>query len=262
MSAAQFDDGPRNARLLEAPLDEVNAQRRLDLERVARINQLGELAAGLAHELNQPLAAIIYTLTGAARLAGEGALNNAQAGEALRAAIAHAHRAAAIVARVREFTARHRPRRIPLSIGEVIAEMIDFSRRAAEAAGMRLLAEIRDGLPPVVADKVQIEQVLLNLIMNGIESVEAAGRRRRAVIIEADLAGAGMVEICVEDSGTGASPEARTRLFEPFYTTKEHGMGLGLAICQTIVEEHGGIIRAEPAVGGGLRVSFTLPVEE
>lgn len=243
-------------------LAELTARRCLELERVARINQVGELAAGLAHEINQPLAAIIYTLTGAAKRASQGALNNAQAEEALRGAIAHAHRAADIVARVREFTMRHRPRRLPLRIEEVIGEMIGLSRHAADAAGVRLIAEIRDGLPPVAADKVQVEQVLLNLIMNGIEAVEAAGRRRRAVVIEADLAAAGMLEVCVEDSGAGAAPEARARLFEPFYTTKEHGMGLGLSICQTIVEEHGGTIRAEPADGGGLRLSFTLPVAE
>lgn len=221
-------------------LAEVTARRSLELERAARISQIGELAAGLAHEINQPLAAIIYTLTGAAKRVSQGVLNSAQTEEALRRAISHAHRAAGIVARVREFTFCRSPQRLPLRIEAVIGEIIELSRHATDAADVRLVAEIRNGLPLIVADKVQVEQVLLNLIMNSVEAVKAAGRHQRAIVIKADLAEADMVEVCVEDCGDGIMPEARARMFEPFYTTKEHGMGLGLSICQTIVEEHGG----------------------
>lgn len=253
-AALHLADGERHR------LAELASRRRLELERALRISQLGEMSAGLAHELNQPLAAIIYTLSGAANRAGRGELDNAHVCEALRSAIAQAHRAAGIVARVREFSSRHTPQRQPLSIAVVIEDMLELTRHAAEAGGTIVDIEIRPGLPPVNADKVQIEQVLLNLLMNAFESVNSSSPRRRAVLVSADLVEEGVIEVGVEDSGDGATPEMRARMFEPFYTTKQNGMGLGLAICQTIIEDHGGAIRAEPATGGGLCVCFTLPV--
>lgn len=258
----RINDALHRAAEEQRRLTELTAERRIELERAARTQQLGELAAGLAHEINQPLAALIYTLTGAARRADRGTLSNAQTEVALRGAIAHAHRAAEIVAHVRSATSRHRPQRVWLRIGEVIAEMIAVSRRAADAAGVRLVTEIGDDVPPLLADRVQMEQMLLNLIKNGIEAVAASARRRRSVVVEAVRADASRVDIAVEDSGDGLAPSTRARIFEPFYTTKEHGMGLGLAICQTIVDEHGGAIRAEPAMGGGLRVVVSLPAGE
>ncbi len=239
-------------------LAELASRRRLELERALRISQLGEMSAGLAHELNQPLAAIIYALTGAANRASRGELDHAHTAEVLNSAITHAHRAAGIVARVRDFTKRHTPQHQPLSIAAVIEDMIELTRHTAEAIGTHVVTEIRPGLPPVSADKVQIEQVLLNLLMNAFESVNSARPRRRAVLVSADLVKDGVIEVCVEDTGGGATPEMRSRMFEPFYTTKQNGMGLGLSICQTIIEEHGGAIRAEPATGGGLCVRFTL----
>ena len=235
-------------------------QRQAKLERMARINQLGEMAAGLAHEINQPLAALTYTLTGAIHRARDGNLNPAQTLEALQAAIAHAHRAAGIVSRVRDLAGRHERTQAPLQLNAVVSEMAELARSMTSRVGATLLTELEPRLPLVTADKVQIEQVLLNLIGNGLDAAVEAGGRDRRVLVQTARLDDGAIEVGVEDSGAGMPPERLTRIFEPFYTTKEGGMGLGLSICQTIVEEHGGRIRAENRPEGGARVSFTLPV--
>ncbi len=230
-----------------------------ELERAGRINQMGEMAAGLAHEINQPLAAIIYTLTGAANRARDGALNNAQMLAALQAAIDQAHRSAGIVARIRDMANRHTPRHAALRLDEIVAEMTNLCVPDAARHDVRLRAESSPQLPEVQADRVQIEQVLLNLIRNGIDAVVQEGGLRREVTVGAALAERDTVEVCVEDSGTGCAPAELQRIFEPFFTTKPEGMGLGLAICQRIIEDHGGRLWAANRPEGGLCMRFTLP---
>jgi len=236
-------------------------ERQAELERAARINQLGEMAAGLAHEINQPLAAIIYTLTGAVGRARIGALNNAQMLEVLQTAITHGHRAAGIITRIRGMAEQHVPSKARLRLGEVIAEIVGLSSSTALRRGVRLRCEPAPQLPAVLADRVQIEQVLLNLIMNGIEAAAGARRRRMEVVVSAELTDNGVIEVDIEDSGAGIPQAIATRMFEPFFTTKAHGMGLGLSICQSIIEEHGGTIQAGNRRQGGARLCFTLPVE-
>lgn len=232
-----------------------------ELERVGRINQLGEMAAGLAHEINQPLAAIIYTLTGAANRARAGDLNNAQMFEALQAAIAQAHRSAGILARIRDMANKHATQRRPLQLNEVAVEMVDLCAQRAAEARVRLRLEPAPHLPEVQADRLQIEQVLLNLLRNGIEAVAAHDSLRREVVLATALVDQGTLEVSVEDSGTGLAPQHLKRVFEPFYTTKADGMGLGLTICQSIVEDHGGALTAAVRAEGGLCLRFTLPLE-
>lgn len=239
-------------------LEDLVALRQSELERVGRINLLGEMAAGLAHEINQPLAAIIYTLTGAANRAKAGALNNAQMLEALRVAIAHGHRSAAILSRIKAMANKHTHHRGSVQINDVVAEMAELCAITALGNGVRLRCEADPRLPAVQADKVQIEQVLLNLIRNGIDAVVDAPGRRQEVTVSTAVLDESTIEVRVEDSGEGAPPERIARMFEPFFTTKEHGMGLGLAICQSIIEEHGGAVRAENRWQGGMRMSFTL----
>ncbi|TAN77959.1 MAG: hypothetical protein EPN14_06945 [Gallionella sp.] len=236
-------------------------ERKAELERAARINQLGEMTAGLAHEINQPLAAIIYTLTGAVGRAKVGALNNAQMLEVLQTAIAHGHRAAGIITRIRGMAEQHVPDKTRMQLGEVIAEIVELSSSTALRRGVRLRCEAAPSLPAVLADRVQIEQVLLNLIMNGVDAAADARGRHVEVVVSAELASDGIIWVSVEDSGAGIPPGILTRMFDPFFTTKAHGMGLGLSICQSIVGEHGGTIRAENLREGGARVCFTLPVE-
>lgn len=231
------------------------------LERSGRILQLGEMAAGLAHEINQPLAALIYLLTGASLRAQEGNLNNAQMLEVLRSAIAQAHRAAGIVNLIRDRVLlngeinRHR-----LQINALVQDVVELATPYADVADVRLCQELAPSLPVVRVDMLQIQQVLLNLVRNGIEAVRESSARRRMVLVSTARRDEDLIEVRVEDSGDGISAERLPRLFDPFYSTKPKGMGLGLSICKTIVEEHGGHIDAGNRSEGGARFSFTLPV--
>lgn len=243
-------------------LEELAALRQSELERLGRINLLGEMAAGLAHEINQPLAALIYTLAGAVRRAQAGALNQAEMLGALQAATVHAHRSAAIVSRIRGMANQRALQRCALQINDVLADMAALCAIGAVGGGVALRCEPDARLPPVQADKVQIEQVLLNLIRNGVEAVRDAPLRRRVVVLRSAVLDENTIEVSVEDGGAGLPPERMARMFEPFYTSKLHGTGLGLAICRSIIEEHGGAVRAENRRRGGLRVSFTLKVAD
>ncbi len=239
-------------------LDDLAALRQCEVERAGRINLLGEMAAGLAHEINQPLAALIYTLSGAANRARAGALNNAQMFDALQIAITHAHRSATIVSRIREMANKHTPQRTAVQLNELVTEMAELCQIGTASSGATLRCETDPRLPLVQADKVQLEQVLLNLIRNGIDAVLDSAAPRREVVVRTAVLDESTIKVCIDDNGAGMAPERMARMFEPFYTTKENGMGLGLAICQSIIEEHGGTLCAENRRQGGLRVSFTL----
>lgn len=239
-------------------LEDLAALRQSEVERVGRINLLGEMAAGLAHEINQPLAALIYTLGGAANRAKAGALNNAQMLDALQVALTHAHRSAAILSRIRNLANKHAPHRAIVQLNDVVTEMTELCQLSAAASGVALRCETDPRLPQFQADKVQLEQVLLNLIRNAIDAVLDGAAQRWEVVVRTEMLDEGTLKISVDDSGAGMAPERMARMFEPFYTTKENGMGLGLAICRSIIEQHGGALCAENRRQGGMRVSFTL----
>lgn len=260
LNARQAGDGTGmcGAQAYGGGVEESVALRQNELERVGRITLLGEMAAGLAHEINQPLAALIYTLSGALNRAKAGALNNAQMLETLQAAIAHAHRSAAILSRIREMAVKRAPHRAAVQLNDMVAEMVELCLISAAGSGAALRYETDVRLPPVRADKVQLEQVLINLIRNAAEAMPDASAAGCEVVVRTAVLDESTIELSVEDNGTGMTLECMTRMFEPFYTTKENGMGLGLAICQTIIEEHGGVLRAENRHQGGTRVSFTL----
>lgn len=241
------------------PLTTLELLRQCEVERAGRINLLGEMAAGLAHEINQPLAALIYTLSGAVNRARNGALNNAQMLHTLQLAITHAHRSAAILDRVREMTRKHTPRRSAVQLNTVVAEMVELCRFNVTRSGVALRCDTDERLPPVQADRVQLEQVLLNLLRNAIDAAQDPAAQRREVVARTAVLDESTIRVSVDDGGPGLAPEQMARMFEPFYTTKENGMGLGLAICQSIIGDHGGDLRAENLRQGGLRVSFTLP---
>lgn len=230
-----------------------------EMERAARINQLGEMAAGLAHEINQPLAAIMYTLSGAVRRASSGELDNAQMLYVLQATIAHTRRAADIVAHMREWVARHAPAKTRVCLNEVVREMLKLFRLGNGGGPVRLADELAPALPPVLGDKVQLEQVILNLLANATHAARQTRQREGRVVVCTACDGVA-VEASVWDNGPGLVPADRQRMFEPFFSTKPDGMGLGLAICQTIVEDHGGRIWAEPVPEGGLLLRLRLPV--
>lgn len=230
-----------------------------ELERTARIHQLGEMAAGLAHEINQPLAAIMYTLSGAVRRARGGELNNAQMVEVLQAAIDQTRRAADIITRIRALVTQQTPSKTRVFLNEVAREMLVLCRLGNRESPVGLEDELVPTLPPVLGDKVQLEQVMLNLLSNAIHAARQTRQREGRVLVRTTSDGQ-TVEVSVWDNGPGLASTDRQRMFSPFFTTKPEGIGLGLAICQTIIEDHGGRIWAEPTVEGGLLMRLRLPV--
>ena len=227
----------------------------------SRLMSVGEMAATLAHELNQPLSAIVNYLNGSLRLVGQ-AGGPVQVERALLAARTQAEHAAAVIARLREFVRAREPRRDAHDLSDIAGTVLELLRLEAERQQVGIEVALAGTLPQVYADKVMVEQVLLNLVKNAIEAmreVDAAGRELR---IEGRVNLDGEIEVRVCDRGKGLTPAEGEQLFSPFYTTKSDGLGIGLAICRSIIEYHEGRLFFEPREGGGSVFGFTLPRAE
>lgn len=230
------------------------------LEQTSRLITLGEMASSLAHELNQPLSAIANYCMGSVNRLKSGDYRQEDILAAMEKASTQAERAGKIVRRTREFVKKSEPVRAPAALAEIVEEAIGFADIEARKAGVALRVEIPEALPPVFADRIMIEQVVLNLVKNGIEAMQAAPTAGRELSVTARKDGGGRVEVAVADRGCGLTDEQMERLFEPFFTTKSEGMGMGLNICRSIIEYHDGRLWAQPNPGGGCVFRFTLPV--
>jgi two-component system sensor kinase FixL len=225
-----------------------------ELIHVARLNELGQMAAAIAHEVNQPLAAMTIYLNGIRRLIAAG--NGAAAQEAIERVIAQADRARQIIERLRELVRRGEAKRRMEQLPRLIEEAVALAL-VGSGQDLKLAIAVAENATEAEIDKIQIQQVLLNLIRNAAEAM--AHLRERRLDISVVRVGE-VVEFSVADTGPGLAEEVRERLFQPFVTTKPSGMGVGLSVCRTIIEAHGGTIRAEAAPGGGTVFRFTLPV--
>jgi len=238
----------------EARLQELQAE----LVHMSRLTAMGEMASALAHELNQPLSAIANYMKGSRRL-----LENPTADgttllrDALDKAAAQALRAGEIIRRLRDFVARGESERRVEDVKKLVEEASALALVGAKDKGVRVQFQFDPRVEFVLADKVQIQQVLLNLMRNAIEAMEDTQKRELTVATAKTTDD--YVAINVSDTGTGISPEMSAQLFQPFVTTKRYGMGVGLSISRTIIEAHGGSIEAQPNVGGGTVFRFTLP---
>ncbi|MBL8769964.1 MAG: hypothetical protein JNK30_01165 [Phenylobacterium sp.] len=234
------------------------AQRRAETQfqftQAARLNAMGELAVTLAHELNQPLAAITSYAAAAHRLAARG---DPEMADLLRKLGDQAARAAEIVNRVREGAHRGEVATAAWPLHELVAEAIDLAMADIARESVVLHYDFRQRAPEVLADRVQLQQVIVNLVRNALEAMAASPWRELRVGATAD--GSDMVRVHVIDSGPGIASSLADRLFEPFVTDKPQGMGLGLSISRAIVEAHGGRLWCERASGGGAAFYFTLP---
>ncbi|MET0313298.1 MAG: ATP-binding protein, partial [Hansschlegelia sp.] len=229
-----------------------------EVAHMSRFTALGEMASTLAHEINQPLTAIANYLKGCRRILGRlpDLPELPLLREAVEEAAGQALRAGDVIRRLREFVARGETERRVESLPKLIEEAGALALVGARERGVHVAFAFDRSAASVVADRIQIQQVILNLIRNAIEAMSEGVRRELQISTrrrEGDI-----VEIMVADTGTGLAPGVAERLFQPFVTTKSHGMGVGLSICRTIVESHGGRIWAEPAPGGGSRFIFTL----
>jgi two-component system sensor kinase FixL len=227
-----------------------------ELVHISRLTALGEMASALAHELNQPLSAISNYVSGSSRLLAREAPPVEKVRDALDRAGEQALRAGQIIRRLRDFVARGETERRIESLPRLIQEASALALVGAKEHGVRVRFDMAPGVDLVLADKVQIQQVILNLIRNAVDSMAEAPRRE--LTIAAGLAPQNMVEVSVADSGPGIAAEVIDQLFQPFVTTKRSGMGVGLSISRTIVEAHGGRIWAEAGEGGGAVFRFTL----
>jgi two-component system sensor kinase FixL len=230
-----------------------------ELVHISRLTAMGEMASALAHELNQPLSAIANYMKGSRRLLDRMCVSGAETAmiqEAMDKAAEQSVRAGQIIRRLRDFVARGESERHVESLKKLVEEASALALVGAKERGVHVRLQLDSSLDLVLADKVQIQQVLLNLIRNAIEAMEET--QRRELIISAVPGPGGMVAIAVADTGPGISPEIMSQLFQPFVTTKEQGMGVGLSISRTIVEAHGGQISVEPNPGGGTVFRFTL----
>lgn len=249
--------------------DDVTEQRRIEaktrqqeseLAHFLRLGTMGEMATGLAHELNQPLAAIRNYAQGSMRRVKRGNVDINELAGALEQVNHQATRAGEIIKRIRGFVQKTTPERTATDINVAINDVTDMVGADVRRLDVALTLQIADELPPVHADLIQIEQVILNLVRNGLDALSDDALEKRQLTIGAELQSDDTMMISIEDSGSGIDPDHIEHLFDPFYTTKSNGLGMGLSISRSIVEAHNGTLWAEAIPNGGTVFRFTLPV--
>ncbi|MGZ8402837.1 MAG: sensor histidine kinase [Rhodoplanes sp.] len=229
-----------------------------ELVHISRLTAMGEMASALAHELNQPLSAIANYLTGSRRLLAEASEENVRlVRTAIDAAVEQSLRAGQIIRRLRDFVAHREPEKRIESLRKLIEETSALALVGAKELGIRVRLRFEPAIDRVIVDKVQIQQVLVNLMRNAVEAMESSDRRELTVTTGLGQDGVALVEVA--DTGCGIAREMADHLFLPFATTKPHGMGIGLSISRTIIEGHEGRIWADANPGGGTAFRFTLP---
>jgi two-component system sensor kinase FixL len=237
----------------EARLQELQSE----LVHVSRLTAMGQMASALAHELNQPLLAIVGYMKGSRRLLESGAADRSDSlRDAMDKAGDQALRAGQIIRRLREFVGRGDSERRVESVKKLIEEASALALVGTKDQGVRVRFQFDPAVDLVLVDKVQIQQVLLNLLRNAVEAMEAS--QRRELVISTAAGDGEMVAVSVADTGSGIAQDLMAQLFQPFVTNKRHGMGVGLSICRTIVEAHGGEITVEPNPDGGTVFRFTV----
>ena len=228
------------------------------LAHASRVATLGEISATIAHEVNQPLAAIITNGESSLRWLARSEPDLAKVGELTKRVVADARRASEIIGRVRAMATRREPERTPLSLEDVIGESMVFLRHEFQSKNVSVSLDLAPALPQVVGDRTQLQQVVVNLAVNAVQAIAQAARR--SILVRTMLSDPETVYCTVEDSGPGIDPTHLPHLFDSFFTTKDTGMGMGLPICRSIIEAHNGYMRVDnKSTLGGARFSFALP---
>jgi C4-dicarboxylate-specific signal transduction histidine kinase len=231
-----------------------------ELAHANRVATMGQLVASIAHEVNQPIAAAILNANAALRWLNAQPPEIEEVRQVLERLILDANRAADVLGRIRGHIRKAPPQKGPVDINAAIEEMIEFTRSQIIKSGASIQTQFMDGLPLIEGDRVELQQVLLNLIMNALEAMGSVSEGERHLVICATLGEAGCVLVSVSDTGPGFASQSTDLVFTSFYTTKPTGLGLGLSICRSIIEAHGGCLRAIANPPRGATVQFTLPI--
>jgi len=230
------------------------------LSQFGRLSTLGEMAAGLAHELNQPLTAIATYTQACQRLIESGRSDDDEILATLKKCDAQAQRAGDVIRRLRQFVQKRELGRQEVSCEELIRDLAALAEVDARNNGISLTIDVAEGLPKIMVDAVQIQQVILNLIRNGIDAMLNMDQNDEGISVLVTKIENDQIKIAVTDHGSGITEEAEKKIFQPFFTTKPSGLGLGLAICKSIIASHGGVLSFTKNPSGGTTFHFTLPV--
>jgi len=221
---------------------------------------MGELAASISHEVMQPLGAAVTNAQAALRWLGAQPPDLDEVRQALGGAVKDGWRAAEIIGRIRTLVKKEPLRKDALEVNEAIVEVLALTRGEVMKNNVSVQTQLAEGLPLIQGDRVQLQQVILNLIINAVEAMSGVREGSRELLIGTRKDASDSVLVAVQDSGPGLTPESFERLFDSFYTTKPGGMGMGLSICRSIIEAHGGSIWATQNAGPGITVQFALPI--
>jgi PAS domain S-box-containing protein len=233
-----------------------------ELARVARLTTMGEFAASIAHEINQPLAAIVAQGQAARRWLNRDVPNLLEAQEAITNAVNSANRASEVLTRIRTLLRNEKPEYLAIDINSVIRDVLTLTNSTLQARNVVVRTRLPEDLPPVRGDRVGLQQVIMNLITNSTDAMSSITDRSRILRIESQIEVPDSVLVAVADTGTGFDPGIADRIFDRLFTTKPNGMGLGLSICQSIIEAHGGRLWASPGSPHGVVFKFTMPIRE
>lgn len=240
----------------EAELRQIQA----DYAHAARISTLGELATSIAHEIQQPLSAIVTNGETSLRWLARADPNVAKVKQLTTRTISSARRASEIIQRIRGMAQRRQPERMELDLNDVVEEASHFLRHEIESKSIKLSVDVASTRPKILADRIQLQQVIVNLLVNSIQAIVQAGSPERRIRIATEPDETETLTLSIHDSGPGIPPDNIDRIFDSFFTTKADGMGIGLAVCQSILMAHGGSIEASNHPDGGAHFRFSLPI--
>jgi PAS domain S-box-containing protein len=229
-----------------------------ELAHVTRVTTLGEMTASIAHEVNQPLTAVIANANASLRWLATATPNLDETREAVSRIVRDGNRASDVIGRIRALVKKDDTEKTPMDIKEAIQEVVSLTHSEIQKSGVVLKMNLASGLPRILGDRIQLQQVILNLVMNGIEAMNTVTDRPREMLIRSCEHESDQLLVAVQDSGIGIDSQNLKKIFDAFYTTKSQGMGMGLAICRSIVENHGGRLWAAPNDGPGTTFQFTL----